>query len=298
MWMESVLGVCLGCKIHALLVRRGWASADPAFEICAHGECRARVMSALLERQAPSGPAQAEAAFLAANPCLPDAPRRAPRHRVRPARRHRQRLPRLHRRQPVRRVADRGARRGCCATASTATRTPPTRPRRPRPRLVEQPRAAVLRLLQRARERVRVHLHAERHRRDPARGRGVPVRAVPRHVRQPQLGQRHPRVRPREGSRDRRTCRSRRPISAWPGSPITSTRPTAPASSPIPRSPTSRASSIRWSGSTWPMSGAGTCSWTAPRSRRRAGSTCRCGSRTSSRCRSTRCSATRRAWAR
>jgi Domain of unknown function (DUF4395) len=39
MWMESVLGVCLGCKIHALLVRRGWASDDPAYEICAHGEC-------------------------------------------------------------------------------------------------------------------------------------------------------------------------------------------------------------------------------------------------------------------
>jgi hypothetical protein len=39
MWMESVLGVCLGCKVHALLVRRGWASADPEFEICAHGEC-------------------------------------------------------------------------------------------------------------------------------------------------------------------------------------------------------------------------------------------------------------------
>jgi MFS family permease len=39
MWMESVLGVCMGCKIHALLVRRGWATKDPAFEICAHGEC-------------------------------------------------------------------------------------------------------------------------------------------------------------------------------------------------------------------------------------------------------------------
>jgi hypothetical protein len=39
MWMESVLGVCLGCKIHALLVRRGWATKDLAFEICAHGEC-------------------------------------------------------------------------------------------------------------------------------------------------------------------------------------------------------------------------------------------------------------------
>ena len=39
MWMESVLGLCLGCKIHALLVRRGWATKDPAFEICANGEC-------------------------------------------------------------------------------------------------------------------------------------------------------------------------------------------------------------------------------------------------------------------
>jgi len=39
MWMESVLGLCLGCQIHALLVRRGWMSRDPAFEICAHGAC-------------------------------------------------------------------------------------------------------------------------------------------------------------------------------------------------------------------------------------------------------------------
>jgi hypothetical protein len=39
MWMESVLVLCLGCKIHGLLVRRGWAAADPAFGICAHGEC-------------------------------------------------------------------------------------------------------------------------------------------------------------------------------------------------------------------------------------------------------------------
>ena len=40
MWMESVLGLCLGCKIHALLVRHGWATKDPAYEICAHGECK------------------------------------------------------------------------------------------------------------------------------------------------------------------------------------------------------------------------------------------------------------------
>ena len=103
---------------------------------------------------------------------------------------------------------------------------------------------------------------------------------------------------PAHGAPRRRTCRSRRPTCAWTSSRITSARPTAPASSPIPRSPTSRASSIRWNGSTWPMSVAGTCSWTAPRSRRRVGSTCRCGSPTSSRSPSTRCSATRRAWAR
>ena len=39
MWMESVLGLCLGCKIHALFVRRGWATRDPAYEVCAGGEC-------------------------------------------------------------------------------------------------------------------------------------------------------------------------------------------------------------------------------------------------------------------
>ena len=39
MWLESVLGLCLGCKLHALLVRRGWTTKDPAFEVCAHGAC-------------------------------------------------------------------------------------------------------------------------------------------------------------------------------------------------------------------------------------------------------------------
>jgi len=39
MWMESVLGLCVGCEIHAFLVRRGWAKKDPDFEICAHGAC-------------------------------------------------------------------------------------------------------------------------------------------------------------------------------------------------------------------------------------------------------------------
>jgi hypothetical protein len=39
MWMESVLGLCLGCRLHALLVRRGWATKDPAYEVCAGGVC-------------------------------------------------------------------------------------------------------------------------------------------------------------------------------------------------------------------------------------------------------------------
>jgi len=43
MWMESVLGLCLGCKVYALLVRHGWAGRDPAVEVCAQGECELAV---------------------------------------------------------------------------------------------------------------------------------------------------------------------------------------------------------------------------------------------------------------
>ena len=39
MWMESVLGLCVGCKLHAMLVRRGWTTKDPDYEVCAHGVC-------------------------------------------------------------------------------------------------------------------------------------------------------------------------------------------------------------------------------------------------------------------
>jgi hypothetical protein len=42
MWTEAVLGICIGCKLHALLVRRGWTTKDPAFEVCAHGACEVR----------------------------------------------------------------------------------------------------------------------------------------------------------------------------------------------------------------------------------------------------------------
>jgi hypothetical protein len=39
MWLESVLGVCMGCELHGRLVRRGWTKKDPAFEVCAHDAC-------------------------------------------------------------------------------------------------------------------------------------------------------------------------------------------------------------------------------------------------------------------
>ncbi len=42
MWLEAVLGLCLGCEIHALLVRRGWMARDEAFEICSGGACAPR----------------------------------------------------------------------------------------------------------------------------------------------------------------------------------------------------------------------------------------------------------------
>lgn len=40
MWMESVLGLCLGCEIYARLVRRGWIAKDPEIERCANGVCQ------------------------------------------------------------------------------------------------------------------------------------------------------------------------------------------------------------------------------------------------------------------
>ncbi|HEY7604603.1 MAG TPA: DUF4395 domain-containing protein [Gaiellaceae bacterium] len=39
MWLESSLGLCIGCRIHGLMVRRGWTTRDPAIEACADGSC-------------------------------------------------------------------------------------------------------------------------------------------------------------------------------------------------------------------------------------------------------------------
>ncbi len=42
MWMEAVLGLCLGCEIYGLMVRRGWRAPDEAFEVCFGGACDLR----------------------------------------------------------------------------------------------------------------------------------------------------------------------------------------------------------------------------------------------------------------
>jgi hypothetical protein len=39
MWMESVVGLCLGCTIYSLMVRRGWRNRDVDIEVCAGGVC-------------------------------------------------------------------------------------------------------------------------------------------------------------------------------------------------------------------------------------------------------------------
>jgi hypothetical protein len=42
MWLESVLGLCLGCELHRWLVRRGWARDGSDIELCAGGRCEIR----------------------------------------------------------------------------------------------------------------------------------------------------------------------------------------------------------------------------------------------------------------
>ena len=39
MWLEAVLGLCLGCEMHRFLVRWGWMQPDKDFEICSNGAC-------------------------------------------------------------------------------------------------------------------------------------------------------------------------------------------------------------------------------------------------------------------
>lgn len=46
MWLEASLGICLGCELHGLLMRRGWRAKDPEIELCAHGVCAVPARSA------------------------------------------------------------------------------------------------------------------------------------------------------------------------------------------------------------------------------------------------------------
>jgi hypothetical protein len=39
MWLEAVLGLCLGCELYRIMVRRGWRATDDAIEICPNGAC-------------------------------------------------------------------------------------------------------------------------------------------------------------------------------------------------------------------------------------------------------------------
>ena len=39
MWLEAVLGLCLGCELYGVMARRGWRAHDDTFEICANGAC-------------------------------------------------------------------------------------------------------------------------------------------------------------------------------------------------------------------------------------------------------------------
>ena len=57
MWMESVLGLCLGCKIYSLMVRRGWRGKDADIEVCAGAACE---LPYALERNKPTGLASQE----------------------------------------------------------------------------------------------------------------------------------------------------------------------------------------------------------------------------------------------
>ncbi len=54
MWLEAVLGLCLGCELYGVMVRRGWRATDDAFEVCANGVCDLEVVGARHRGQ--SGP--------------------------------------------------------------------------------------------------------------------------------------------------------------------------------------------------------------------------------------------------
>ncbi len=57
MWLETALGLCLGCEIHGVLVRRGWVRRDTAYEVCAGDACAVPMSSTLVQSRHASGAA-------------------------------------------------------------------------------------------------------------------------------------------------------------------------------------------------------------------------------------------------
>jgi hypothetical protein len=53
MWLEAVLGFCVGCQLYGLMVRRGWIEPDAAFEVCADGSCEIPQLHPVGAAQAP-----------------------------------------------------------------------------------------------------------------------------------------------------------------------------------------------------------------------------------------------------
>ena len=54
MWMESALGLCLGCQIYGLLMRHGWKAADPDIEGCTDGVCKPAITTPNTRPKPPS----------------------------------------------------------------------------------------------------------------------------------------------------------------------------------------------------------------------------------------------------
>ena len=161
-------------------------------------------------------------------------------------------------------------------------------------KLVERTRRQVCEYFNAPAGRVRVHLHGQRQCGAPVGRRVLPVRTrwdLCAHVRQPQLRQRHPRVRPSQGRSDRLRARSSRPNSGWTGRrcrvcwpPAT---PRCRTCSRFRRSRTSPASSIRSTWSTRRTTPGGTYCSMRPHSRRRTDSMSPASGPTSRRSRST-----------
>jgi hypothetical protein len=56
MWLEAVLGLCLGCEVYGVLRRRGWIGRDEAIEVCANGACEIDMIDIRVEPIKPSEP--------------------------------------------------------------------------------------------------------------------------------------------------------------------------------------------------------------------------------------------------